>query len=198
MNIIKKISSNKYVCISFFALALIYGIVLPFCWGNDPSTMYGTLSLLCENHIPFFWIWAVLTGGCFLFNTEYMYMKFGYKNRLLDAFLLLSVIGMFIIAATLGHSIENWNPKRVLHWTGTIMYILFIAAAILLFFLLNLKIKGFKALAVIMAVVFAGIAVWFIILGRSGYMEMVPVAAVEILLFVVNFTPLIKAREKVK
>ena len=41
--------------------AFIYGLVLPFCWGNNPAEVHGTLSLLCENHIPAFWVWTLLS-----------------------------------------------------------------------------------------------------------------------------------------
>ena len=196
MNIIKKTAANKTVCIVFWAAALVYGIVLPFCWGNDPWDVHGTLSLLCENHIPFFWIWVVLTGGCFLFNNEHMYMKFGGKSRLPEIFLLLSIVGMVLTAATLNHSIADWNPKRTVHWIGAIICIACTALSFLAYFLLNLKFRGFKVLAGITAALVVELAVWFFAFGRSGYMEMVPTAAFEIILFVVNFTSVIKAPEK--
>ncbi|MCH5198581.1 MAG: hypothetical protein J1E34_06710 [Oscillospiraceae bacterium] len=196
MKTIKKIAANKYVCIAFLVSAFVYGAVLPFCWGNNPMEPLGTLSLLCENHIPFFWIWAVLTGGCFMFNAQHMYLKFGYKNRFLDTLLILSVLGMFTIGITLGHSIEDWNPKRIAHWAGTVIYIVCIAAAVLLFFLLNIKIKGFKLLTFIVFLIIAGLAVWFVVFGKSGLMEVIPILATEILLFIVNFTPLVKAQKE--
>lgn len=196
MKTIRKIAANNYICIAFLAAAFVYGAVLPFCWGNNPLDPNGTLSLLCEDRKPFFWLWAVLTGGCFMFNVQHLYMKFKYKNRVLDALLILSVLGMFAISATLGHSLEDWNPKRIAHWAGTVMYIVCIAAAVLLFFLLNLKIKGFKLLTGLVGLMILGLAVWFFVFGKSGLMEIVPILGVEILLFVVNFTPLVKASEQ--
>ncbi|MBQ7638847.1 MAG: hypothetical protein IJS90_08105 [Clostridia bacterium] len=193
MEFIRTIASNSIVCIVFLVSAFIYGLVLPFCWGNNPMDYRGTLSHLCEHHKPFFWIWAFLTGGCFLFNAEHMFIKVGYSNRFLDVLLILAVLGMFVIAATLEHSIENWNPTRVVHWTGTILYIVCIALAVLLFFLLNLNVRGFKVLAGIMVFIIVGFIVWFVKLGRSAVIEMIPIASVEIMMFVVNFTPLVQA-----
>ena len=44
----------------------------------------------------------------------------------------------------------------------------------------------------VMIAIFIGLGVWFAVWGRSGYMEMVPVALTQIAVFVTTFTPLIK------
>ena len=93
----------------------MYGLALPFFWGNNPASELGTLSLFCEDRKGWFWLWGVLTSGGILINTQYMYKKFGMKNKFLDALSVLGFIGMCAVALTLGHSIEDWNPKRILH-----------------------------------------------------------------------------------
>lgn len=196
MDRIRKFSSNKYLCIAFFVPALIYGLVLPFCWGNNPAEPLGTLSLLCEHHQPWFWLWTILTGGCFFFNVQHMYGKFNYKNKLLDAFTVLMLLGMILIAATLNHSLADWNPKRVAHWTGAVLYAVFTIGSVLLFFVLNIKRKGFLPFAIIMLAVPFVVLGWLLLIGKSGYMEIIPNAFMEILVFVVNFTGILKPEEE--
>ena len=46
----------KPLCLVVLLAALVYGLVLPFCWGNDPADTHGTLSLLCEKRVGWFWL----------------------------------------------------------------------------------------------------------------------------------------------
>lgn len=196
MNKIRKISSNKPLCICFFCCAFVYGLVLPFCWGNNPADPLGTLSILCEHHQPWFWLWAALTGGCLFFNIHHMYNKFNYKNRFLDALTVLMLLGLVLIASTLNHSLADWNPKRIAHWAGAVLFAAFAIASVLLFVLLNIKRKGFIPFAVVMFALFAVVVGWLLIIGKSGYMEIVPISFVELLLFVVNFTGVLKPEKE--
>jgi hypothetical protein len=193
-----KLIDNKLFCIIWSVVALGYSFILPFCWGNDPMTETGTLSLLCETpaRMPFFWIWAILTAGAFLLNVEHMFRKYGYSGKSLQITLLLAVVSVLLIALTLGHDITTWNPKRIAHWAATVGYIVFLAATILLLFLLQLKSNRsfWKALALGAAILLL-VALWFFILGKSGLMEIVPMALMLVLLLVVNFTGFVPTTE---
>lgn len=185
------------VCRISLAAAFVYGLVLPFCWGNNPLSETGTLSLLCEERKIFFWIWGILTCGSIALGTQYMYKKFMYKNKLFDAFCILSVLSVCLVALTLGHSIADWNPKRIAHWVATGMYIAFTLAPILLFFIVNIKkYKGFAAYTVITLLIFSTFVFIFAFVGKSALMEMVPIALIEIFLYCLNFTPLVKVQNK--
>ncbi|MBQ3087640.1 MAG: hypothetical protein IKM24_07355 [Clostridia bacterium] len=185
---------NKPFCITLLAVAFVYGLALPFFWGNDPTSELGTLSLLCENRKLWFWAWGLLTAGSVAVNAQYMYKKFNCKSKILDAFCILSMIGVCCIALTLGHSIEDWNPKRILHWVATGVFIVFLMASVVLFFIFNIKKhKAFPALTVCTFLILATFGILFGVMGKSAIMEMVPIAMLQILLFVVNFTPLVKA-----
>ena len=70
---------SKPLCITVLFAAFVYGLALPFFWGNNPASELGTLSLLCEDRKAWFWLWGVLTSGGILINTQYMYKKFGMK-----------------------------------------------------------------------------------------------------------------------
>ena len=57
---------------------------------------------------------------------------------------MLGVLGFFsmaLVAITLGHSIEDWNPKRLAHWVATGAIIAFTVASVALFFIINRKIR---------------------------------------------------------
>ncbi|MBQ4266995.1 MAG: hypothetical protein IJB93_02280, partial [Clostridia bacterium] len=73
---VKPNSALKITCIISLAVAFVYGLVLPFCWGNNPASELGTLSLLCENRKIFFWLWGILTSGSIILNTQFMYRKY--------------------------------------------------------------------------------------------------------------------------
>ena len=190
MKRIRNILLGRPVCFCFFVLALVIGLVLPFCWGNNPGDKYGTLSLLCENHIPWFWLWACLTGGCFALNLERLFHTHDCSKKFLHALVIAMLAGLVLTSATLNHSIEDLNPKRVLHWVGAILYAGSLLAAIALFLLLkarrNRRFLPFLIFDVLIGVM---VLVWLLCIGRSGYMEMIPIALLECMLAVMNFTP---------
>lgn len=185
---------SKPVCITVLFCAFVYGLALPFFWGNNPASELGTLSLLCEDRKLYFWLWGILMSGGLILNTQYMFRKFSYKNKFLNVLCVLGFVGMCCIALTLGHSIEDWNPKRLAHWIATGFFIVFTLAPIALFFILNIKkYKSFKALTVCTFLILSTFIILFAVVGKSAIMEMVPLALMQIFLFIVNFTPLIKA-----
>lgn len=193
----KNLFTLKPFCITILALGFVYGLVLPFMWGNNPASETGTLSLLCENRKIYFWIWGILTSGGIIANTQYMYNKFSYKSKLMNTLCLLGFISMTMIALTLGHSIENWNPKRLAHWVATGIFIALTVAPILLFFIFNRKkYKHFDLLAFMTVMILMTFVVIFAVVGKSSLMEMVPIALMEVFLFVINFTPLVKAEKR--
>lgn len=192
------IISSKPLCLSLLSGAFIYGLFLPFCWGNDPTSEFGTLSLLCEDRQLWFWIWGILSSGSIILNTQHMYKKFEYKSTFLNILCLLGFIGIICVSLTLGHPIDSWNPKRILHWVATGLYIVFTIAPIALFFLINIrKFKKFVFFTICTFMILAVFLLLFGIMGKSAIMEMVPLALFEILLFVVNFTPLGKPESKI-
>ena len=180
---------SKPICIIVLACAFVYGLVLPFCWGNDPTSELGTLSLLCEDRKIWFWIWGILSSGGIILNTQYMYRKYEYKSNFLNVLCALAFIGIIGVALTLGHPIDSWNPKRILHWVATGLYIVFTIAPIALFFIFNIKkYVRFGVFTLCSFLILGTFVFFFAVMGKSAIMEMVPLALFEILLFTVNFT----------
>ena len=184
---------NKPFCISILVTGFVFGLALPFCWGNNPASELGTLSLLCEDRKIWFWLWGILVVGGININTLYMYKKFSYKSRFMNVLCLLAFISICLVALTLGHSIADWNPKRVLHWIATGLFIALCMATVVLFFIFNIKkYKGFGILTGCTVAILLTFAVIFIGVGKSALMEMIPLAMLQILLFIVNFTSVVK------
>ncbi len=187
----------KPFCIVVLLCAFVYGLALPFFWGNNPASEFGTLSLLCEDRKGWFWLWGMLTSGGVFVNAQYMFRKFGIKSKLCTVLGVMSIISMAVVALTLGHSIEDWNPKRIAHWVATGIFIAFTVASIALYFIINRKKnKLFNYLTVGIFGILATFLVIFIGVGKSALMEMIPLAMLEAYLFVINFTPLIKVSDK--
>lgn len=192
----KKNTLPKYLCMIFLIAGFIYSIVLSFSWGNNPFNADGTLSLLCESKSRqiFFWLWIFLDGGALFLNINYMYNKYGGANKFIRTLPVFAVISAIAIAATLGHSIADWNPKRIAHWAATICYIIFLVASVVLYALCNFK-KGkiFKVIFFFVVALLIVLVLWFIVLGKSGMFEMIPRAFLEIFLLIINFV--VKAKE---
>ena len=189
----------KTFCIGALLCAFVYGLALPFFWGNNPASELGTLSLLCETaeRKPFFWLWGILTSGSILLNTGYMYNKFGIRSKFLNILGVLGFVCMALVALTLGHSIEDWNPKRIAHWVATGAFIVFTIASVALFFIINRKKHPkFNMLTACTFLILGTFVVIFAVVGKSALMEMIPLALIEIFLFAVNFTPWVKAQKE--
>lgn len=188
---------SKPLCIGLLLCAFAYGLILPFCWGNDPTSEYGTLSILCEDRKIFFWLWGLLVSGSCILNTQYMYKKFDYKNKFLDTLCVLSFISMVCVALTLNHPVDSWNTKRIIHWIATGLFIALIVASIALFFLFNIKkYKRFSLFTICIFLILATFLFMFLVMGKSALMEIIPLAMLQVLLFIVNFTPAGKPEKK--
>lgn len=191
-----KLLSPK-ICIGILAVAFVYGLVLPFMWGNNPALPTGTLSLLCEDRKLWFLLWGTLMSGSVILNTQYLYKKYEYKNRFFDALCVLAFISMIGVTVTLGHSIEDWNPKRITHWVMTGMFIVFTLLPIALFFILNIKNrKEFIFPTVCVFAIFLSFVAIFVLVGKSALMEMIPLALLQIFLFYLNFMKKTGKKEK--
>lgn len=184
----KENSVKKFVLMSALVVGFIYSFVLPFCWGNNPFDPLGTLSLLCEERKIWFWLWIIVDGGAMIANIYYLYNKYKGSNKLIKVLPVLAFISGVAIAATLGHDITSWNPKRIVHWAATGAYVVFLVASIAVYALKNIKKdKVFVKMLISVAVALLLFVGWFLILGKSGMLELVPHAVLEVILFVFNF-----------
>ncbi len=188
---LRKLGGVTPLSLGLLAAAFIYGLVLPFCWGNDPAETLGTLSILCEHRVGWFWLWAALTGTAIALNIARACTRYGCRTCVPDVFAVLSLLGMLLTAATLNHSIADWNPKRVAHWIGAILYAAFLLAAFIVFSAVSVK-RWPRIWLLLGGTIAVGIAVLVRLLafGRNGYMEIIPIALMELALGLLNYTNL--------
>lgn len=194
----KDIFQSKAFCLAILIPAFIYGLALPFFWGNNPASEFGTLSLLCEDPDKkiFFWLWGILTSGSIIANTQLLYSRYNIKSKVSNFFCVLSFIGVCVVALTLGHSIEDWNPKRIAHWVATGLFIAFTVVPLLLPFVQHRKEnKRFMVFAACTVAILMTFVVIFVFVGKSALMEMIPIALIEFFLFIVNFVYKDKEKE---
>lgn len=190
---------GKPFCMFFLIAGFVYGLVLPWCWGNNPFDEFGTLSILCEDRKFFFWIWVVLVGGAYLLNTIFAFRKFKDESRFLRILSVLTFVACCAIALSLKHDVHSWNPKRIVHWIATGLYIACVALSVFIFLMRNRKkFKGFNTLAILTVLLVATIPVWLLTIGKSAMMEMIPNAFFQIMLFVLNFVLPVKEIEPKK
>ena len=190
---------GKPFCMFFLIAGFVYGLVLPWCWGNNPFDEFGTLSILCEDRKFFFWIWVVLVGGAYLLNTIFAFRKFKDESRFLRVLSVLTFVACCAIALSLKHDVHSWNPKRIIHWIATGLYIACVALSVFIFLMRNRKkFKGFNTLAILTVLLVATIPVWLLTIGKSAMMEMIPNAFFQIMLFVLNFVLPVKEIEPKK
>lgn len=178
-----KKNGAKFFSVALLITAFIYGLTLPFMWGNNPALPTGTLSLLCEDRKIYFWIWGILMSGSIVMSSQLVFKKYNVKNRLLDVLGALSFISILGVALTLGHSIEDWNPKRLIHWIMTGVFIAFTFLSIALFYIMHIKKrKDFILPLVMLVLILLTFVVIFVFVGKSALMEMIPLALLQVFL----------------
>ena len=197
MEKVKKILFGKPFCMFFLIVGFIYGLVLPWCWGNNPFDEYGTLSILCEDRKVFFWIWVLLIGGAYFLNTNFAYLKYKDGSKFLRVLSIITFFACCAIALSLKHDVHTWNLKRVVHWIATGLYIACVALSVFIFLMRNRKTyEGFGVLSILTLLIVAVIPIWLLTIGKSAMMEMIPNAFFQIMLFVMNF--IMPAKKRIK
>ena len=175
---------------------MVIGNGIMFLFGNDPSQPLGTISILCEDRKYLFWIWALFVVGGYFLNTLYAYRRYQETSKFLLLISVLAVIAACGIGLSLKHDVTTWNPKRIVHWVCTGVYMVMLGLSIMIFLFKNAKrYQGFLFLGIMVLFILCGIAVWLLTLGKSGLMEMVPNTLLEILLLLLNFILPVKPKE---
>ena len=197
MTIYQKLLS-KHVCLFFLIAGLVLGNGIMFLFGNDPTKPLGTISILCEDRKYLFWIWAFFVVGGYFLNTLYAYRRYKETSKLLLFISIFAMIAACGIGLSLKHDVTTWNPKRIVHWISTGVYMATLGLSVMIFLFKNAKrYQGFLPLGLTVLLILCGIALWLFTLGKSGLMEMVPNTLLELLLLLLNFILPVKPKHTV-
>ena len=187
MKVSRKLLSAP-VCLAFLIVGIVFGNGMMFLFGNHPWEPLGTISLLCEDRKYLFWVWALFVVGGYYLNTLYAFRRYDERSRALRILSVIAVIAACGIGLSLKHDVTTWNPKRIVHWISTGLYMATLGLTLFLFLMKNAKrYRGFAAMAVTVAAIAAVIVLWLLVFGKSGLMEMIPNTLLEMLLLYLNF-----------
>jgi len=184
---------NKIFLGSLLAVGFVY--VTCYCFLENPMLADNTASLVGVRHPVLFFGWTLLTASAFFFNCRALYAAWDCKNRVGRVAIWLALFSVPVLYIFNGW-IENGEvvlegPRKVIHWVATIMFIACNATAIGIGFFHARKQspRFYNIMLALLAVIVAAMLVVLLTIGKSGLLEVIPVLAAYIMLFLVNCTP---------
>jgi len=177
---------NRAFCFAWLAFGFAY--VTWYGFLKNPADF--TASMVGLAYPVAFRVWGVVAAITLALNLLYAFRRYGYKNRAAMVFL---VLGALNIAATVNiPSTETMGLQKFAHWTTALLFAFCNAMAMGLF-LLFLSRRSKRAIVTFIALMamLAGMIVW-LIMGKNGLQEALPLWFSYAILFTANFTGLYK------
>ncbi len=189
----------------FCALNLIVGcafvtwygfLSFPEQFGNILTDV--TASMLGLRYPWYFKMWGVLASLSIFTNTLYMYRKNNYYGK---TGVIVTSIGCAAIYVTINvpsAGLDLVMTARCLgHWATALIFAFLGAAGVIIFLFHKCKEKDKKYIiaTIIFVAVLLVMLVLLVTVGKSAFIENLPMWVAYILLFIVNFTPLFDKKE---
>lgn len=189
--------------IAGFAFITWYGFLsFPEQFGNILTDV--TASMLGLRYPWYFRIWGVLASLSIFTNTLYMYRKNNYEGKAGVIVTSLGCAAIFVTVNVPSAGLDLVMTARCLsHWATALIFAFLGAAGVIIFLLHKFKQKDKKYM--IATIVFVAVLVLMLVLlvtvGKSAFIENLPMWVAYALLFIINFTSFfdkkeIKAKEK--
>ncbi len=176
--------------IAGFAFITWYGFLsFPKQFGNILTDV--TASMLGLRYPMYFRIWGVLASLSIFTNTLYMYRKNNYKGK---AGVIVTSIGCAAIFITINvpsAGLDLVMTARCLsHWATALIFAFLGAAGVILFLFHKSKCKEKKYIiaTVFFILVLALMLVLLVTVGKSAFIENLPMWVAYALLLIINFT----------
>lgn len=183
---------------AFCALNLIAGFIFitwygflsfPEQFGNILTDV--TASMLGLRYPWYFRIWGVLASLSIFTNTLYMYRKNDYKGKTGVLVTSLGCAAIFVTINVPSAGLELDMTARCLsHWATALIFAFLGAAGVIIFLLHKFKQKDKKYM--IATIVFCAVLILMLVLlvtvGKSAFIENLPMWVAYALLFIINFT----------
>lgn len=183
--------------IAGFAFITWYGFLsFPSQFGNILTDV--TASMLGLRYPWYFRIWGVLASLSIFTNTLYMYRKNNYKGK---AGVIVTSIGCASIYVTINvpsAGLDLVMTARCLsHWATALIFAFLGAAGVIIFLLHKFRQKDKKYM--IATIVFCAVLILMLVLlvtvGKSAFIENLPMWVAYALLFIINFTSFFDKKE---
>lgn len=180
-----------------FVFITWYGFLsFPAQFGNILTDV--TASMLGLRYPWYFKIWGVLASLSIFTNTLYMYRKNNYRGK---AGVIVTSLGCASIFVTINVPSAGLDlvltPRCLAHWATALIFAFLGAAGVIIFLLHKSRQKEKKY--IIATVVFVAVLVLMLVLlvtvGKSAFIENLPMWVAYALLFVINFTSFFDKKE---
>lgn len=183
--------------IAGFAFITWYGFLsFPEQFGNILTDV--TASMLGLRYPWHFKIWGILASLSIFTNTLYMYRKNNYKGKAGVIVTLLGCASIFVTINVPSAGLELVMTARCLsHWATALTFAFLGAAGVIIFLFHKSKQKEKKY--IFATVFFVAVLILMLVLlatvGKSAFIENLPMWVAYALLFIINFTSLLDKKD---
>lgn len=192
---------------AFCMINLIVGFVFitwygffdfPHQFGNILTDV--TASMLGLRYPWHFKMWGVFASLSIFTNTLYMYRKNNYQGK---AGVIVTSLGCASIFVTINVPSAGLDlvmtPRCLGHWATALIFAFLGAAGVIIFLLHKCKEKDKKYIAatIVFVAILALMLVLLVTVGKSAFIENLPMWVAYALLFIINFTTFFDKKEKV-
>ncbi len=167
-----------------------YGFLsFPEQFGNILTDV--TASMLGLRYPMYFRLWGVFSSLSIFTNVLYMYRKNNYYGKAGIIITSLGCAALFITVNVPSAGLDLVPTARCIsHWASALIFAFFGAAGVIIFLIHKCKEKDVKYIVstVVLCAVLALMLVLLVTVGKSAFIENLPMWVVYVLLFVINFT----------
>ncbi len=174
-----------------------YGFLsFPEQFGNILTDV--TASMLGLRYPLYFRMWGVLSSLSVFTNVLYMYRKNNYYGKTGIIITSLGCAALFITVNVPSAGLELVMTARCLsHWASALIFAFLGAAGVIIFLLHKSKQKNVKYIVatVVLGSFLALMLILLVTVGKSAFIENLPMWVVYVLLFMINFTSFFDKKE---
>ncbi len=160
-----------------------------------------TASMLGLRYPLYFRLWGVLSSLSIFTNVLYMYRKNNYYGKAGIIITSLGCAALFITVNVPSAGLDLQPTLRCIsHWASALIFAFLGAAGVILYLIRKCKEKNVKYIVstVIFGAVLALMLVLLVTVGKSAFIENLPMWVVYVLLFMINFTSFFDKKKDTK
>lgn len=181
-------------------ITLIFGCAFITWYGFLKDPKIYTASMIGLDFPWAFRGWGVFSTLAIFINVMLMYNKFDYKNRIgiISGSIGCAALFITINVPSFGEELVLTSLRCMSHWCGALIFAFAAAAPVVMFlFSMAFKRKNKKFIVVFFAfcAILAAMLVLLVTVGKDGIIENLPMWAVYLVLFLINFTSVLDEKK---